>query len=179
MTSEQEKAWVRECREGNTRAFEPLVNEYKKPVYNAALRMVGDPDDAADITQSVFVKAFTKLHTYDERYKLFSWLYRMAINESINFLKEKRRFQSLDEDVAAPEELPEAHVDGERLNKEIQEGLMQLKPDYRAVLVLKHFHDLSYEEVSRVLDVPEKTVKSRLFTARQLLKDVLSKRGIR
>ncbi len=179
MVAGDDAVLVQQCLDGSQRAFQKLVDDHKKPIYNVALRMVNDPDDAADITQSVFVKAYINLHTFDRRYKLFSWLYRMSVNESINFLKQKRRFRSLDDDVASSDESADTRLDSERQSVEIQDSLMELSPDYRAVLVLRHFHDLSYQEIGRVLDVPEKTVKSRLFTARQLLKDVLLRKGVR
>lgn len=103
----------------------------------------------------------------------------MAVNESLNFIKVSRRFESLDESAEYPANEPtvvEAYEQSE-MSRNIQNALMDLAIDHRAVIVLKHFEELSYEEIGYILDIPEKTVKSRLFTARHLLKDIMIKKG--
>lgn len=167
---------VRQFLGGERRAFEPLVERYQKAVYNVALRMSNDPDDAADITQNVFIKASEKLGTYDPKYKFFSWIYRIAVNESINFVGAARRGEALPEELVSGESNPEEIVQAGMLSESIEQGLLQLADDSRIVIILRHFEELSYEEIGFILDLPVKTVKSRLFTARQSLKKVLSKR---
>jgi len=170
---------VRQCLTGDTRAFDELVRKYQKPLYHLALRMVRDRDDAMDVVQGVFVKVYQKLGSYDDRYGFFSWIYRIAINESINFTNRARKneeYQSGESIVLAPTQ--EVARNAAALSDEIVEAIEMLKPDYRMVIVLKHYHDFSYQEMAEVLGVPEKTIKSRLFTARQLLKDILTARGI-
>jgi RNA polymerase sigma-70 factor (ECF subfamily) len=168
------------CLKGDNGAYEELVRRYQMPIYNLALRMVKAPEDAEDITQTVFVKAYEKLDSYDPGHRFFSWVYRIAVNESINLCKRKRRTDPYESGVTyayghTPEE---SFRDGE-LSEHIADAISRLKMDYRLVLVLKHFHDFSYEEMSEVLQIPEKTVKSRLFTARQQLKAVLERAGFR
>ncbi|MDH4036480.1 MAG: sigma-70 family RNA polymerase sigma factor [Candidatus Krumholzibacteria bacterium] len=170
---------VRECLSGNQRAFETLVRKYEKPIYNVALRILKDPDDAMDISQTVFVKAYEKLESFDEKREFFSWIYRIAINESINASKKTRRQDEYESGVTAA--LPptqEEQRNAEILSEEIERAIEVLTLDYRMVIVLRHFHDFSYQEIAEILDIPEKTVKSRLFTARQQLKDVLTARGV-
>ena len=170
---------VRQCLAGDSRAFDALVRKYEKPLYHLALRMTRDRDDAMDIVQGVFVKVYQKLDSYDEKHEFFSWIYRITINESINFTNRAKRneeYQSGESVVLAPTQ--EATRSAEALSEEIIEAIEMLKPDYRMVIVLKHYHDFSYQEMAEVLSVPEKTVKSRLFTARQQLKDILTARGI-
>ena len=87
MVDDQDQALVRQCLDGHTRAFEALVDRYQKPLFNVALRMLDDAQDAEDITQTVFIKAFEKLATYDDRYKFFSWIYKMTVNEALNFTR--------------------------------------------------------------------------------------------
>lgn len=178
MTEQDDLMLVRQCLEGNTKAFESIVDKYQKAIFNVAFRMVSDYDDAEDIAQSVFIKAFEKLATFNPKYKFFSWLYRMAVNESLNFLNQRKRLQELDKNFVSKTKRPDEAYDDIELSQNIQNALMHLKPDYRAILVLKHFEDFSYEEIGYVLGIPEKTVKSRLYTARQLLKDILLKKGI-
>jgi RNA polymerase sigma-70 factor (ECF subfamily) len=170
---------VRECLAGNQRAFETLVRKYEKPIYNVALRILRDPDDAMDIVQTVFVKAYEKLESFDEKREFFSWIYRIAINESINASKKTRRQDEYQSGVTAA--LPPSQEDqrnAEILSGEIERAIEVLTLDYRMVIVLRHYHDFSYGEIAEILDIPEKTVKSRLFTARQQLKEILTARGV-
>jgi RNA polymerase sigma-70 factor (ECF subfamily) len=178
MTERTDEEIVRQCRSGDRKAFDALVDRHQRLVYNVALRMVRDSDDAADIAQSVFVKVYEKLDGFDERFKFFSWLYKIAVNESLSFLNHRKKFDGLDGIDVAEEE--REGTDDEIMAREgqIQDGLMLLKIDHRAVIVLKHMQGLSYEEIGQILDLPEKTVKSRLFTARQILKDILKKKGL-
>lgn len=163
---------------GDRQALEELLGQYEKPVYNAAFRILGNPDDAADATQAVFLKAFERLGQYNPRYKFFSWIYRIAINESINQLKRTKNQQPLDDTEVAATQSPEASFEAGDLGREIQAELMTLKEDYRTVIVLRHFSECSYQQMSDILQIPEKTVKSRLYSARQLMKESLQARGI-
>ncbi|NIS25637.1 sigma-70 family RNA polymerase sigma factor [candidate division KSB1 bacterium] len=163
---------------GNTQAFEAIVDRYQEPIFNAALRMVDDYDDAQDIAQLVFVKAFEKLNKFNPKYKFFSWIYRMVINESINFLSQRKQHEDLNVNLVAKERTPDQQFENLELSAKIQTALMALNIEYRAVVILKHFEGFSYKEIGYILDTPEKTVKSRLFTARQQLREVLVKQGV-
>lgn len=178
MVESRDFALVERCRKGDRRAFEALIREYQRPVYNAAYRILGNPEDAADVTQAAFLKAFEHLDRYDPSYKFFSWIYRIAINESINQRKKSREQQLLDEHQPATDGGPDSTAEADDLASGIQDGLMALNDDYRTVVVLRHFSDLSYRQISEVLEIPEKTVKSRLYSARQLMKDRLVANGI-
>lgn len=171
-------ALVKHCLRGEPRAFEQLVDKYQKPIFNVAYRMVRDYDDAEDIAQNAFVKAYENLSAYNPKHKFFSWLYRMAVNEALNFLKQKNRLQGLSEDLQAGEQSPDKRYEEAELSESLHDALMELKVDHRAAIVLKHFEDLSYRDIGYILEIPEKTVKSRLFTARQLLRDILIKKGL-
>jgi RNA polymerase sigma-70 factor (ECF subfamily) len=177
-TEQKDSMLVEECLKGNTEAFGLLVEKYQKPIFNVALRMVNDYDDAQDITQSVFVKAFEKLDAFNPKYKFFSWIYKMTVNESVNFLNQRKRFSELDRETVSSEKTPEEHYLNDELSAKIQDAIMDLQTDYRVAIVLRHFADLSYREIGYILDLAEKTVKSRLFTARRLLYDILKKRGV-
>lgn len=163
---------VTRCLRGDQQAFEPLVARYEKVLFNVALRMVGDYEDARDITQTAFVKAYEKLASFDPRYRFFSWIYRIMINESLNHLQRRKPYQPLDPGLACAT-TPLEDAQASELSERVQEALMRLSPDYRQVLILRHFVELSYSEMSSLLSIPEKTVKSRLYTARQRLGDVL------
>ncbi len=152
------------------------MNRYHRSVFNVALRMLGNVQDAEDVTQTTFGNAFFALDSYDPRYRFFSWIYRMTVNESLNTIKRRRNVVSLDGsfDVPAPSGVSQGAVAAE---ERIGSALLELKPDDRAVVVLRHFVSFSYEEISDVLGVPVKTVKSRLFTARERMRQSLISAG--
>lgn len=173
MNEAFETVIVRKCLSGNINAFGTLVEKYEKPVYNLAFRMTGSRCDAEDITQSVFIKAFEKLDSYDIAFRFFSWLYRIAVNETINFVKKKRRLEPIDQVSLTDENNPEKLVEQRELERRVQDCLLRMDEHYRIVLILRHMQQLSYREISEALGIPEKTVKSRLFSGRNILKDIL------
>ena len=177
MMDRQDNELVRRCLKGETSAFETLIDKYQKPIFNLAFRMTKNMEDAEDLTQTVFIKAFQKLELFRFNYKFFSWIYRIAVNESLNFLNQRKRLAELDIKVVSSEKTPDEIVQDEELSRQVQDGLMVLNPEYRILIILKHFHMLSYREIAYIVDIPEKKVKSRLFTARHLLKDALLEKG--
>jgi RNA polymerase sigma-70 factor, ECF subfamily len=177
MNEDSDGLLVQRCRGGDRRAFGTLVDRYQKPVYNAALRMLRNPEDARDVAQTVFLKVFEHLADYDPKFRFYSWIYRIAINESINVLDRRQRHAPILGDEIDDRRGAEDEVGSMQTGVRVQRALMSIKPEYRSIIVLKHFLDLSYDDIGQVLGLPEKTVKSRLFTARQLLKDVLQESG--
>jgi RNA polymerase sigma-70 factor (ECF subfamily) len=179
MTSEPgDIELVRECLGGDEHAFETLLLRYQRPVFNAVLRMVRDREEASDLTQTAFLKAYEQLASFDSRHKFFSWLYRIAVNEAINHVKRRRRLEPIAGDWASGDRNPEAALVETDLSQHVQDALMSLPFDSRAVLVLRHFEGCSYGEIASIVNVSEKTVKSRLFSARRQLKDLLEAKGI-
>ncbi|MFQ5602075.1 MAG: RNA polymerase sigma factor [bacterium] len=170
---------VKVCLKGKIAAFETLIERYQKPIFNLAFRMLNDYEDAQDVAQTVFVKAFEKLATFNFRFKFFSWIYRIAVNESLNVINQRQQIEQLDHNLnlISEEKSPAEHYQNRELNRKIQMALMNLKIDYRAVIVLRYFEEFSYNEMSYILEIPEKTVKSRLFSARQQLRKILLLKG--
>jgi len=166
------------CMRGDRQALAELVRDYERPIFNAAYRILGNPDDAADVTQTVFMRAFERLDQYNPEYKFFSWIYRIAVNEAINQRSRSKNLQTFEDEDIPDSANPEDAVDADSLSKIIQAGLMELQEDYRVVVVLRHFSDMSYRDISDVLRIPEKTVKSRLYSARQLMKTQLMEQGV-
>jgi RNA polymerase sigma-70 factor (ECF subfamily) len=172
----QDRDLVRRYLEGQRDAASGLVDRYQKRLFNVALRMLDNAQDAEDVTQTVFLNAFVKLRTYDPRYRFFSWIYRMTVNESLNLLKRRKRTVTLEDEPAIP--APGTGPDrATEMEDRVGKALMGLNPDDRAVVVLKHFVCFSYEEIADVLEVPVRTVKSRLFTARERLRLTLRERA--
>lgn len=177
MDDNEDLKLVQESRQGSRESFERLLIRYEKPIFNAAYRILRDCEDAKDVTQNVFVKAFQNLEHFDAKHRFFSWIYRIALNESINLCKSRRRLEAA-EDCRVEENTPEKLMSRTELGGVVEAALMSLGFEYRVVIVLRHFNDCNYQEMSEILEIPEKTVKSRLFTARGLLRDILSQRGI-
>ena len=178
MVKEEDTVLVNQCLHGDTKSFELLVDKYQKTIFNVAFRLCNDYDDATDITQSVFIKAYEKLKNYNPKYKFFSWIYRIVINESLNFINRQKRQQSLDEDYVTKDNSPDKIYDHSELQKQIQEALMILEPNNRILIVLKHFQNMAYNEISSLLGIPERKVKSRLYAARQKFGKILVEKGI-
>lgn len=179
MEKETDSSLVKKCANGDKLAFEALVERYERPIYNIAYRVMNNSEDAMDITQNIFMKAYQKIDTFDRSRKFFSWLYRIAVNESINYSKLKHLTGEIDSDHVIRERglNPEQKYAQSEMHEDLQNAIESLDFKYRTVIVLKHFQGLSYKEMSEILEIPEKTVKSRLFTGRQLLKNILTERG--
>jgi RNA polymerase sigma-70 factor, ECF subfamily len=172
MSSADDFDLVKDTLKGNISSFGILVDQYQKPVFNLILKMVYDEEQAKDLTQDVFLKVFEKLHRFDFRHKFFSWLYRIAINETLNFLKSRKQSDRLDGTFQIPLEALSGEA-REVQRKKLHQSLRELRADQRSIILLKYFFGLSYDEIGEILEIPEKTVKARLFTAREKLRTVL------
>lgn len=176
MLNDDDQALVQRCREGDRDAFTELVVRYQRPLYNVACRMLGNVEDAREITQAVFLRVAERLDDYDPQFRFFSWIYRIAINESLNLLRRNVREVRLDDDVEladSEDSDPEARMGGAQRAARTRGALMRMTVEHRVVLTLRHFSDCSYREIGQILDLDEKTVKSRLFEARRRLADLL------
>ena len=131
--------------------------------------MLGNVQDAEDVTQSVFCNVFLSLASYDPRYRFFSWIYRMTINESLNQVKRRRPMVTIDAESPILGREPAAD-DALEAEDRVGRALNELNANDRSLVVLRHFQSLSYDEIADVLKVPVPTVKSRLFTARERLR---------
>ena len=162
---------------GDRAAFEELVVRYQRPVYNAALRLLRDPEEARDVAQTTFLNVFEHLADYDPNYKFYSWIYRIAVNESLNTLGKRKPLEEIDGEEVDNAPGPERQAESEQTRTAIEDALMKITPDLRSVVVLRHVMHLSYEDMAETLALPEKTVKSRLYSARQLLRTMLLQHG--
>lgn len=189
MTREEELEIILRVRAGDTDAFEALVLEHQNKVYSLALRMVGNEEDARDMAQEAFIRAFNSLASFRGESKFSVWLYRLTSNICIDFLRgrAKRRTVSLsweDEDgeegeLEIPDERfsPEARLERTELRESVRRGLDSLSPEYREILLLREINGLSYDEISRALNLEEGTVKSRIFRGRKKLSEFLIREG--
>ncbi len=176
MDDDADRELVERWRSGDREAFAALVVRYQRPIYNAAFWIVRKAEDASDVTQTVFLRVAERLDEYDARYKFFSWIYRIAVNESLNLLRRNGREEALDDEMDLPgpaRDDPERRAADAQLSASVRSALMQISTSDRMVLVLRHFSECSYQEIGQILELDEKTVKSRLYEARQHLRDRL------
>lgn len=177
MDEEQEIQLIQRARAGDGRAFGKLALEYQRVLFNLALRMTRNREDARDLTQAVFLKAYRGLQGFDTRRRLYSWLYRIMLNEGLNLLSRKRVQEPVSEDLPGTQGSPEDDYLSTVIQETVQTALQELSVEQRQIIILRHFLHLSYEEMGEVLEIPAKTVKSRLFTARQNLAPILQRLG--
>jgi RNA polymerase sigma-70 factor, ECF subfamily len=168
---------VQECLSGRSDAFAEIVARYQKPLFNVIYQMVHDYEDAREIAQTAFLKAFSNLHGFDQSRRFFSWLCRIAMNESINVATSRKQSEPIVSDFASTAASPEDRAEASEIRAVLRRALQALTADYRAVITLRHIAGCSYRETAEILGIPEKTVKSRLFSARQILREQLKERG--
>jgi RNA polymerase sigma-70 factor (ECF subfamily) len=168
---------VQACLTGDRSAFDELVDRYQRTLFNVAYRITGSVEDAMDVTQSAFVDAYEKLHTFDPSRRFFSWIYRIACNRALKVVEKRRPQEELDANAHRTDSNPAEEYATTEAGDFLNRALADLGQHYRVVIVLKHVLGYSYREIGEILDLPEKTVKSRLFSARQRLRTVLLEKG--
>jgi RNA polymerase sigma-70 factor (ECF subfamily) len=167
---------VKRCIDGDTAAFAPLVERYQRPLFTVALRMLGDADDAKDAAQDTFIKAFRKLPTFDPTRRFFSWLYRILVNECLNARRSRRTREPIGNDVAAGA-TPEDLYDRQEQRQRLLRAIVMLPLEYRQVIVLRHFTELSYDDMADTLEISTSLVRSRLYSARRRLGELIAGKG--
>lgn len=189
LTQDEERRIIGQVLSGDVNAFERLVEDQSKVVYNLCLRMVGNEQDALDLSQDAFVKAYTNLPAFRMDSKFSSWLYKLTTNLCLDFLRRQKRQKTVpltyetddgeEEPLPIPDDRfsPETEAERRELQTAVRAGLSQLPDGQRQILVLRELGQLSYEEIGRQLDLEPGTVKSRIFRARKKLCDILIKDG--
>ncbi len=181
---------VAACKAGDGQAFQHLARRYESRVFNHCLRMVNDEQESADLTQEVFLKVYRNIRNYEQTYAFYTWVYRITVNCCIDYLRrKKRRHASLTLSLDKPEgpgapnrerEIPDDTFGPERVmaNAELRDTLnaaiAQLSDKLRAIIILKEIEGFSYDDIADILDCSRGTVKSRLFRARERLKELLA-----
>ena len=172
---------MRRVLEGDVNAFEDLVTEHEKGVYAIAQRMTGNAEDAADMTQETFIKAYNSLSSFRGDSKFSVWLYRIATNVCLDFLRSRSRKPTVSlsvedddgeetqMDIADESQSPEQLLERGLTRDAVRRGLKSLSPEYRQILLLREIQGLSYEEIAEALALEVGTVKSRIFRARKRL----------
>lgn len=185
-----EQELVERAQKGDEAAFEALVTAHEKRIYNLCRRLAGNPEDAAELTQEAFLNAWRGLGRFQGGSSFSTWLYRLASNVCIDFLRKEKRRQSLSMTVSLDDEeeerqvdlpderyAPEGALERSEARRAVAEGLERLTPEHRQVLVMREINGLSYAEIGQILDLEEGTVKSRIARARNALRKVLTEQG--
>ena len=171
-----EATWVQQARTGDQAAFARLVEAYQTPVYNLAYRMLGNMVEAEDAAQETFIRAYTRLDTYDPTRKFSSWLLAIASHYCVDVLRRRRmNYLSFDElppmvELSMPRTTqPEQVVISQQSASAVQRLLDTLPPAYRTPVILRYWYDMSYKEIAETMGVTESTIKTRLHRARAKL----------
>lgn len=189
MTTYDESTVLLQAQQGDRAAFGELVKTYQKRAYGIAYGFVGNREEALEMAQDSFVKAYRAMSRFDTRMPFYPWLYRIVRNTCFNHLKKRKRRgeTSLDGmrdagiEFVSPAPGPEEHAQRAELRGTIGAAMNRVSDDHREILTLRHVHELSYSEIAECLDIPQGTVMSRLHTARKklrkALKELLSNNG--
>jgi RNA polymerase sigma-70 factor (ECF subfamily) len=184
-----EKLLVSKAKAGDVAAFEQLIEAYQKKVYNLALRMTGNQEDAADLAQEAFIRVFRSISGFKEQSSFSTWIYRITTNVCLDEIRKRknRKVISIDEDIhmddgemkrqiVSDDPLPDEMAERAELRNIVNDAINSLPEDQKVVITLRDLNGLSYEEIAQVLGIPGGTVKSRINRARQALRNVLLSR---
>jgi len=185
VVEQTDEVLIRNALKGDQQAYKLLLERHRHAIYHIAFKIVHNREEAADLVQETFMKAFGSLNTYRFEYRFSTWLYRIAANSAIDFLR-KRKIEALSLDrpmetkdgtveLQLPDWTHNPEFDYTRKQRRISidEAIDSLPDKYRQVIVFRHTDDKTYEEIAKILDVPVGTVKARIFRARELLKKKL------
>jgi RNA polymerase sigma-70 factor (ECF subfamily) len=185
MNEGEEHRLIREAKKGSKAAFGKLTQQYYEMVYAVAYGVLHHAETAKDVTQEVFVKVFRNLGAFEQRSKFKTWLYRIAVNAALDEARKKKPVESLDtadadlEEEARPREIadqslsPRERASQKELQERVRQALEELSAEHRAVLLLREWDGLSYEEIAETLAIEVGTVMSRLHYARKKLGEIL------
>lgn len=175
---------------GNQQAYQELMSRYRNAIFHQMYKMVSNREDADDLTQEAFSKAFHKLPTYEPNYAFSTWLFKIARNNAIDYIRKKKiHFMSIDDPIQANSNHDHSsHIPSNTLNPEqvfihgqkvsmVRQVMGKLSYKYRLMIELRFFEELSYDEIARELDIPLGTVKAQLFRAKEVMRDLMQQPG--
>jgi RNA polymerase sigma-70 factor (ECF subfamily) len=180
---ETDEALLKAVKNGDCESFNPLIERYKLPLYRVMYRMVLNRDDAEDLVEEAFIKAYRSIKRFDTDRPFYSWLRRIAVNNAINFLKKERRnltepLKFVEKKLSNGRNDPVAMTKQKMMKERINQAMAKLPKEFRIIISLKVEKDLSYDEIGRVLKIPKGTVMSRLARARQKLRHIFNEMGV-
>ena len=177
----EDRMLIAKAKKGDAVAFESLVKKYQRPIYYLCHRMTGAHQSADDLSQETFIKAYLALQKFKEEMNFFTWIRKIAVNSTLNYLKIWKRERPLKEDVqynnnpgTYNQEMPMERLERIQMEEKFTEALKSLPSDQRAIFILKVYENQSYKNISQILNIPQGTVMSRLNRARKKLKDAMA-----
>ena len=174
MDASTDRDLILRARRGVTEAYGELVTRHQTSVFNVCYRILHERGGAEDMTQETFIRAQDRLHTFDIERELAPWIRRVAANLCLNHLESQKVTTELDDERDADEsQRPEAQTEVRERIEQIRSALASLPPQYRVVVELRHYHEMSYDEIAAELNIPLSDVKSHLFRARKILAEKL------
>ncbi len=178
---------IKQAKSGEVQAFEELVAQYEKTIYNIAYRYFANEHDAVDAMQEVFIKIYRSISGFQEQSSFRTWIYRITVNTCLDLLKKNRRIQvvsieeeknsGLEQQLADSNGEPEQALEQKELRKSVEEAVMSLRPEYRGAVALRFAAGLTYAEIAEVLGIDEGTVKSRISRGRRKVCEILRASG--
>jgi RNA polymerase sigma-70 factor, ECF subfamily len=182
----EEQVWLDKARQGDKAAFGQLIEAYQGPVYNLAYRMLNNSGEAEEAAQEAFIRAYTRLDSYNPAHKFSTWMLSITSNYCIDLIRKRRALLlSIDEPLPAHPALqsekskgPESQMVTNEQQEMVQELLQELPEDYRQAVVLRYWYEMSYDEIAEVMNTTVSAIKSRLFRARRLLAEVGMAHGL-
>jgi len=184
--AEEDRNLIIAARNGEAKAFEKLMRKYRKSVYYTLLKMIRNEDDAEDLTQEAFAKAFASIQNFDAKYSFSTWLFRIATNNCIDFIRKKKLqtysiHQPSDSehsasytDIRDESMNPNEQLLSDQRKRYVRTAVGQLSPRYKELIELRYFRELSYEEIADTLKLPLGTVKAQLHRAKELLNNMMN-----
>lgn len=186
---DNDRILLEKAKSGDINAFEKLVEAYQKKIYNICLRMIGSTDDAYDLAQEVLIRIYKSISGFKEQSSLSTWVYRITTNVCLDEIRKRKlkRTVSLDQDIRlddseikreieSDDPPPDELAEKKEIKKTVASAISMLNEEHRTVIVLRDIQGFSYEEIAKITNCPEGTVKSRINRARQALKIILEKK---
>ena len=174
MTTPSDRDLILQARRGEADAYGELVTRYQTSVFNVCYRILHEHGEAEDLAQETFIRAYERIHTFDIEREFSPWIRRVAANLCLNHIESQKSTAELDDDRDAdPAQLPEAVYEVKERSEKIRNALASLPAHYRVVVELRHFQELSYDEIAEEMNIPLSDVKSHLFRARKILAEKL------
>ena len=177
---EEEQLWIRQVLAGDKQAYANIIDKYKNQLYATILRMTKNPQDAQDLVQDAFIKVYRNLDKYDASGSFSGWLYRVAINHCMDEFRKKRYSTvqvEIDETKVVNREHPEVVFLKKEKSRQLERLIATLPEDERLIILLRYVNEISYEEISEVMDVPLSTVRNKLHRAKKKMRETVKREG--
>lgn len=177
---QDDNLWVQEVLAGDKQAYANLINKYKNPLYATILRMTKNPHDAQDLVQEAFIKVYERLGKYDETGSFASWMYRVAINHCMDEFRKKSykmKQVEIEEGSISSVDTPELIFFKNEESRRLERLVATLPEDERIIILLRYINELSYQEISELVDTPLATVRNKLHRAKKRMRETVKREG--